>query len=94
MDSALEAIAELLDSAANLRLHSGSWPQLSSLAEQVVEKAKAIKADHIDSVPLSDESVREVRSTLEGNRRKLDKLASRAESGEMLTDGVPFFSSD
>jgi hypothetical protein len=45
-----------------------------------VEKAKQIKVTPIDSVPLSDESVREARSTLERTRRKLEKLASRAES--------------
>jgi hypothetical protein len=80
LDSELEAIADLLDSAANLTLHRGSWPQLSSLVEQAVEKAKAIKAAQIDTVPLSDESAREVHSALDGIRRKLDKLASRAQS--------------
>ena len=80
LDSDLEALADFLDSAANLTLTSSSWPQLSSLVEQAVDKAEKIKAVHIDSVPLSDDSLQEVHSALEGTRRKLDKVASRAES--------------
>lgn len=79
LDADLEALVEPLDSAANLTLHAGSWSRLSSLVGEAVEKAKQIKATHIDVLPLSEESVQEVHSTLETTRRKLEKLAARAE---------------
>lgn len=79
LESELDALAELLDSAAHLPLSSTSWPELSSLINQAVDKAKAIKADQIDSVSIADESVLKVRLTLQDAHKKLDKLASRAE---------------
>lgn len=80
VDSELEALGDLLDSVANLRLHLGSGPQLSSMVEEVVEKAKAIKVVHIDPEPLSIASVNEARLLLKSIRRKLEKSASRAET--------------
>ncbi len=78
LEKEIDSLADLLDSAANLRLHSGSWPELSSLVSQSVEKAQQIKESQIDTKPLSDDSVSEVQTVLEKNRRSLDKLSARA----------------
>lgn len=79
LDVKLDALAELLDKVANLRLAIGLGSDLSLLVEQAVENAKSIKVDHIDSLPLSEDSVLEIHSSLESTRRKLTNLASRVE---------------
>ena len=80
LEAELRALSEMLDTAANLPMEMGSWPQFSSLVEQAVEKATLLKASHIDSLPISDDSVQEVRLTIQKLRKKLDNLASRAET--------------
>ena len=60
----LEELAAALDEAANLRMHLGSWPEFQGLVGKAVEKATAIKQARIDGVPLSEESLAEVRATL------------------------------
>jgi hypothetical protein len=78
--SELEELAVALDEAANLRMYSGSWPEFQDLVNKAVEKATAIKQARIDGVPLSQESLTEIRETLISIQRKLVGLAGRAEA--------------
>jgi hypothetical protein len=74
-----EELAAALDEAANLQMHLGSWPMFQGLVKTIVEKATAIKQARIDGVPLSDDSIEEVRGTIKTLQRKLAGLAARAE---------------
>ena len=74
----LQQLTELLDNAAHLRLHSGSWPEYFAFVTQATEKATIVKRDQIDSVPLATESLCEVLSTLVKTKRQLEELAARA----------------
>jgi hypothetical protein len=74
-----EELAQVLDEAGNISLDTGTWPHFAALVQQAVEKATAMKQARIDGVPLSDESLTEVRATLTTTQRKLAGLAARAE---------------
>jgi hypothetical protein len=75
----LEDLADILDKAAHIRLHSGSWTEFEDAAKQAVEKAKAIKLNRIDKLPLSPDSLSQVRQMLTQTQRRLAGLADRAE---------------
>jgi hypothetical protein len=85
MTTELEELATVLDEAANLRMHSGSWPQFQGLVKAVYDKATAIKQNRIDNVPLSEESLTEIKCTVNTTQRKLAGLAARAQ--DMMNQG-------
>jgi hypothetical protein len=74
-----EELAQVLDEAGNIPLDTGTWPHFESLVQQAVEKANAMKQARIDGVPLSEDSLMDVRATLTTTQRKLAGLAARAE---------------
>ena len=76
----LTELANVLDEAANISLHSGSWPQFESLVQSAVAKATAIKSSRIDAVPLSEDSFSQVRNLVINTHRKLTSLCERMES--------------
>lgn len=76
----LDDLAGVLEEAANLRMFNDSWPSFSNLVRRSVEKATAIKHARIDGVPLSEDLLRQVHSTLTTTHRQLDGLAVRAEN--------------
>lgn len=85
MTTELEELATVLDEAANLPMHSGSWPQFQGLVKAVYDKATAIKQNRIDNVPLSEESLTEIKCTVNTTQRKLAGLAARAQ--DMMNQG-------
>jgi len=79
MATELGELATVLDEAANLRMYNVSWPRFQGLVKIAFDKATAIKQTRIDGVPLSEESLVEVRCTINTVQRKLAGLAARAE---------------
>jgi hypothetical protein len=79
MASELEELANALDEAANLPMHFESWPEFERLVTAAVQKATAIKQARIDGMPLSEESLTEIKSTINTIQRKLAGLSARAE---------------
>jgi hypothetical protein len=74
-----EELAQVLDEAGTISLDTGTWSHFEALVQQAVEKATAMKRARIDGVPLSEESLTELRATLTTTQRKLAGLAARAE---------------
>ena len=79
MVAELEELATVLDEAGNIPLDTGTWPHFAASVQTAVEKSTTMKQARIDGVPLSEESLTEVRATLTSTQRKLAGLAARAE---------------
>jgi hypothetical protein len=80
-------IAELLDHsvAHKLALGGESWRTLTEFVTQAVTKTRELKSEKIDSLPLSSESLNEIRGLLRKFGRQLTELSRRADS--MAEDG-------
>jgi hypothetical protein len=76
----LEHLARALDQVAHLYLHLNSGDELLQLVGVALERARALKDQRIDNVPLSEDSILAVRSLLAETNRELQGLARRAES--------------
>ena len=85
MSDELHELAQSLDEVANFRLHLGCGPELSALVNHVLELAEGIKQRRIDSVPLSEQSLAEIKRTVVSSERKLSNLIDRAE--DMIEQG-------
>lgn len=79
MAEELQRLADAVDYVANLRLHMGCAPQLDAALANALTLTRQFKSDHIDPIPLSQESVSEVRSAIVECSRLLDALMSRAD---------------
>jgi hypothetical protein len=66
-------------------MHFESWPEFERLVTTAVQKATAIKQARIDGVPLTEESLTEIKSTINTIQRKMAGLSARAE--EMANQG-------
>lgn len=87
LDDRLRSIADKLDAAAAHRLTLGkeSWSTLLGYVTDAVREAAEIKKEHIDTVPLSDESRRDIADMISRSSRELADLDNRAEA--MAEDG-------
>jgi ATP-dependent DNA helicase RecG len=87
IDESLRVIADELEDAESHRLTmgGGSWLELRGHIDVAVDLAQEIKANHIDTVPLSDESKTSLLEAVQTNARKLNDLDRRAE--DMANDG-------
>ena len=87
LDGKLRQIADNLEAAANHRLVLGgdSWKVLTGYVSDAVKGATALKARHIDTVPLSADSRTEIADMIRQSTRELSDLDRRAES--MVDDG-------
>lgn len=74
----LKEAASSLDEAALLRLTLGCGPKLKQLTEQAKEKLTAIKKGKIDSIQLSEDSIRQIRESIIMTARKLHDLVDRS----------------
>lgn len=83
----LRSIADKLEAAASHRLVMGgeSWKTLAGYIDDAVKEATALKAEHIDTVPLSAESQNEIKDLVRRSGRELSDLGGRAEA--MANDG-------
>jgi ATP-dependent DNA helicase RecG len=81
LDIALREIADKLDSAANHRLYLGadSWKTLTTYISDALDRVRQVKADYIDSVPLSADATRQIRDLIRRSVRELADLNDRAE---------------
>jgi hypothetical protein len=80
MVTELTSLADALDGVAHEIRHLGMGDSFAAQVAEVMETASAMKARHLDSVPLGEESLKEVRSLLVQTQRELATLAGRADS--------------
>ena len=87
LEDRLRSIADKLDAAASHRLVLGgdSWRTLSSYVADAVSEAALLKAEHVDTAPLSAEAARDIDDTIQRSARQLSDLDRRAQ--EMANDG-------
>lgn len=85
VDGELETLAGLADKAAHVPLFSGYNRELSQFASAASEMAQDLKNRWIDSRPLRDDSLEEIRQLLISHHRKLKSIESRA--SEMIEEG-------
>lgn len=78
LEKNLDALSEALDKAATFRLYLGCGPELDRLIKEVAELAQKLKKDIIDTIPLSEESISEIKELVRSTSRKLNNLASRS----------------
>ena len=78
IDTSIYELANLVDQTANLRLTLGSGDDLASSVSAATEKARELKSTKIDSQPLSNESLAEIRESLIRSGKKLASLAARS----------------
>ena len=78
----LRSIADKLDAAAAHRLVMGghSWRILSGYVSDAVNEATLLKAEHIDTVPLSAEAEQDLDDTIQRSARQLSDLDRRAQA--------------
>lgn len=74
----LKEVACSLDRVATMRLSLGCGEELSQLTEQAKERLTALKQLKIDSIPLSDGSIKQIKDILIVTGRKLHDLVSRS----------------
>ena len=82
LDIQLRSMADKLDAAFSHRMSTGedSWKTLTDYVADTVREASQVKAEHIDTVPLSAEANREITQKIRRSARELADLDSRAES--------------
>ena len=87
LEERLRSIADKLDAAASHRLVMGgdSWRTLSGYVADAVSEAALLKAEHIDTAPLSADAVRDIDDTIQRSARELSDLDRRAQA--MANDG-------
>lgn len=76
----LKEVASSLDEVASMRLTLGCGGELTRLIEQAKRRLNALKESKIDSIPLSDDSIKQVKDILIVTLRKLQDLVSRSSS--------------
>jgi hypothetical protein len=81
----LSELANALDGVANFRLYLGAGEELAKLTSTALQEATRLKADLIDSHPLSDQSIDHVRRLIVATIRKLADLVERMQL--MADDG-------
>jgi len=77
----LRSIADLLDQVKSYRLALGreSWLGLKSLVNEAVARARALKIEQIDRLPLSSAAKEQLEEVTDKNVRRLADLSMRAE---------------
>lgn len=87
LEDRLRSIADKLDAAASHRLVMGgdSWRTLSGNVADAVTEASLLKAEHIDTAPLSAYADQDIDDTIQRSARELSDLDRRAEA--MANDG-------
>lgn len=83
--ASLEELADACDEIASFQMYMGAAEQHEGLVSEASRKAAALKAAHIDSIPLSADSLVGARVALRQSERRLQALAERAE--RMLDQG-------
>lgn len=78
-------LADLLDAVGNMRLHLGSGNDLRDGVHAAVAKAQTLMGKFISGIPLSDDSLAQIRDLLAVSNRRLSDLVSRAM--EMIESG-------
>ena len=81
----LKEVAGSLDEVANLRLTLGCGPKLKELTDHAKARLIALKQRKIDSIQLTDDSIKQVKEIIFITGRKLDDLVNR--SHDMVETG-------
>lgn len=87
LEDQLRSLADKLDATASHRLVLGgdSWKTLAGYVADAVKEANQLKAQHIDTVPLSAEAKSDIEEMIGRSARELSDLDRRAEA--MASDG-------
>ena len=87
LEDRLRTIADKLDAAASHRLTMGgdSWKTLAGYVAGAVNESARLKAEHIDTVPLSAEAKQDIDDMIRRSARELSDVDRRAEA--MANDG-------
>ena len=87
LEDRLRSIADKLDAAASHRLVMGgdSWRTLSGYVAGAVNEAALLKAEHIDTAPLSADAKQDIDDMIQRSARELSDLDRRAQA--MANDG-------
>lgn len=87
VETRLRSIADKLDAASAHRLTMGveSWQTLAGYVHAAIEEASELKADFIDTIPMSAASKEAINETVMRTSRELADLAARAPA--MAQDG-------
>jgi len=80
LSDVLNDLSNSLDAVANFRMTLGCWAELKVKIDEILSKAKGIKNEWIDAMPLSENSVNQIKTTIIESARKLSNLSKRAEN--------------
>lgn len=82
LEDRLRSIADKLDAAASHQLTLGgdSWRTLSGYVADAVNETALLKAEHIDTVPLSEDAKQDIHDTIYRSARELSDLDRRAQA--------------
>jgi hypothetical protein len=79
LSGSLEELADACDEFATFRMYLGCGEEFDALLSAALGRASGIKAAHIDPLPVSADSLAEVRLAVVNASRQLRGLADRAE---------------
>ena len=85
MDKDLNQLADALDKVGTFWLYLGCGEELSRLMEEAADLAHTLKKNRIDIIPLSEQSLHQIKSLIVSSSKKLKDLMSRAD--EMINSG-------
>jgi hypothetical protein len=85
IDQDLRQLADALDKVGTFRLYLGCGEELSRLMEEAADLALSLKRNRIDPIPLSEQSLKQIKHLIISSSRKLQDLVSRAD--EMTNSG-------
>ena len=90
----LNELANALDAVANFTMTMGCWPELKVKIKDVLERSKDIKSKWIDAMPLSQDSISQVKRTIIESARKLSNLSERAQDEDYIFQKTEDFQSE
>lgn len=87
-------LANLLDAVAHFTMTLGCWPELKKNIDEVLIKARSVREEWIDPMPLSPESIKQIKKTILESERKLWNLCKRAEDEDYVFRKTEDFQSE
>lgn len=90
----LNELANSLDAVAHFTMTLGCWPELKKNIDEVLTKARSVKEKWIDPMPLSPESIKQIKKTILESERKLSNLCKRAEDEDYVFRKTEDFQSE
>jgi len=79
IDQELRQLADVLDNVGTFRLYLECGEELRRLMEEAADLAHRLKRNRIDPIPLSEQSLKQIKQLIISSSRKLQDLVSRAD---------------